>query len=103
MSYPYKETLEIAILTMYSMGSRLMTPFKRLGRSGMLGNKLHQLEGDGDIRDDLGDHWTAKNRKGERQDVVEQLQDLAAIKSARVTILRYARLIVPHHIPISIC
>ena len=64
------------------MGSRLMMPFKKLGR-----NK--KQEGDNDVRDDLGDHWTAKNRKGERQDIVEQLQDLAAIKSARVTILRY--------------
>ncbi|MBE3111301.1 MAG: hypothetical protein IMZ46_12450 [Acidobacteria bacterium] len=64
------------------MGSRLMMPFKKLGRSG------NKMQGDNDVRDDLGDHWTAKNRKGERQDVVEQLQDLAAIKSARVTILR---------------
>lgn len=103
MSYPHKAALEIAMLTMRSMGSRLMTPFKRLGRSGVLGNKLHQLEGHSDIRDDLGDHWTAKNRKGERQDVVEQLQDLAAIKSARVTILRYVRPISPHCLPISMC
>ena len=75
-------------LTKCRMGSRFMTPFKKLGKSGMLGNRLHQIEGENYVRDDLGDHWTAKNRKGERQDIIEQLQDLAAIKSARVTILR---------------
>lgn len=92
MSCRHGAPLKTAMLTVCSMGSRLMTPFKRLGRSGVLGNKGYQLESDRDIRDDLGDHWTAKNRKGERQDIVEQLQDLAAIKSARVTILRYVRL-----------
>jgi hypothetical protein len=68
-----------------------MTPVKRLGRSGILGNTMHQLEGDEDVRDDLRDHWTSKNRKEGRRKVVEQLQDLAAIKSVRVTILRYAQ------------
>lgn len=79
------------MLTTFRMGSRLMSPLKRLGRSGKLGNAMHQLEGDNEIRDELNDHWTAKNRKGERRDVIEQLQDLAAIKSVRVTILRYAQ------------
>ena len=67
----------------------MMSPFKKLARSGKLGNAMHQLEGDNEIRDEINDHWTAKNRKGERRDVIEQLQDLAAIKSVRVTILRY--------------
>lgn len=74
----------------------MMSPFKKLGRSGKLGNAMHQLEGDNEIRDELNDHWTAKNRKGERRDVIEQLQDLAAIKFVRVTILRYAQTRVPH-------
>lgn len=77
----------VSMLTTCRMGSRLMSPFKKLGRSGKLGSAMHQLEGDNEIRDELNDHWTAKNRKGERRDVIEQLQDLAAIKSVRVTLL----------------
>lgn len=37
--------------------------------------------------DDLDDHWTAKNHKLERKLVIEDLQDLAADRSVRVTIL----------------
>lgn len=37
--------------------------------------------------DDLDDHWTAKNHKAERKTVMEDLQDLAADRSVRVTIL----------------
>lgn len=37
--------------------------------------------------DDLDDHWTAKNHKAERKTVIEDLQDLAADRSVRVTIL----------------
>ena len=96
-----KRILVVLVLTMNRMGSRLMMPFKRLGGSGVLGKKMHQLEGDSDIRDDIGDHWTAKNRKGERQDVVEQLQDLAAIKSARVTLLRYSNPCLYTHVSLT--
>jgi len=42
-----------------------------------------------EILDDLDDHWTAKDHKDERRVVIEDLQDLAADKSVRVTILRY--------------
>jgi len=66
-----------------------MRPVKAVGKTGVLGTKLNQLDSGGDALDDLSDHWTAKAHKGERRDVVEQLQDLAAIKSVRVTILRY--------------
>ena len=74
---------------MDSLTSRLMDPVKALGRTGMFGKVMNNIDGGVEVLDDLNDHWTAKNRKGERQDIVEQLQDLAAIKSARVTILRY--------------
>ncbi|CAI4219364.1 unnamed protein product [Parascedosporium putredinis] len=70
------------------LSSRLMRPVKAVGKTGVLGAKLNQLDSGGDALDDLSDHWTAKAHKGERRDVVEQLQDLAAIKSVRVTILR---------------
>ncbi|KAK4218249.1 hypothetical protein QBC37DRAFT_437504 [Rhypophila decipiens] len=67
--------------------SRLMDPIKALGKFGMLGNFLNRLDGGVEVLDDLDDHWTAKNHKHERSIVVEDLQDLAAGKSIRVTIL----------------
>ncbi|CAJ2500578.1 Uu.00g034310.m01.CDS01 [Anthostomella pinea] len=67
--------------------SRLMDPIKALGKVGMLGNFLNHFDGGVEVLDDLDDHWTAKNHKDERKMVVEDLQDLAADKSVRVTIL----------------
>ncbi|KAM7193585.1 hypothetical protein V8F20_008358 [Naviculisporaceae sp. PSN 640] len=67
--------------------SRLMDPIKALGKFGLLGNFLNRLDGGVEVLDDLDDHWTAKNHKHERSIVVEDLQDLAAGKSIRVTIL----------------
>ncbi|KAI1473731.1 hypothetical protein F4774DRAFT_27215 [Daldinia eschscholtzii] len=67
--------------------SRLMDPIKALGKAGMLGNFLNRFDGGVEVLDDLDDHWTAKNHKDERRVVIEDLQDLAADKSVRVTIL----------------
>ncbi|KAI9871924.1 MAG: hypothetical protein M1830_002290 [Pleopsidium flavum] len=67
--------------------SRLMDPIKALGRAGMLGGFLNQFDGGVEILDDLDDHWTAKNHKAERNWFIEELQELAAEKSIRVTIL----------------
>ncbi|KAI0015874.1 hypothetical protein F4780DRAFT_785873 [Xylariomycetidae sp. FL0641] len=67
--------------------SRLMDPVKMLGRAGMLGNLLNKFDGGIEVRDDLDDHWTAKNHKEERRILVEDLQDLAADRSIRITIL----------------
>ncbi|KAI8959693.1 hypothetical protein F5Y11DRAFT_296787 [Daldinia sp. FL1419] len=67
--------------------SRLMDPIKALGKAGMLGNFLNRFDGGVEVLDDLDDHWTAKNHKDERRVVIEDLQDLAADKSIRVTIL----------------
>jgi PhoD related phosphatase len=39
------------------------------------------------LLDDLDDHWTAKHHKDERNWFIQELQDLAAEKSVRVTIL----------------
>ncbi|KAI0391292.1 hypothetical protein F5Y17DRAFT_17687 [Xylariaceae sp. FL0594] len=81
IAYPRLVWLE-TILT-----SRLMDPIKALGKFGLLRNFLNNFDGGVEVLDDLDDHWTAKNHKHERQLVIEDLQDLAADKSVRVTIL----------------
>lgn len=55
----------------------------------MLGGFLNRFDGGVEVLDDLDDHWTAKDHKDERKVLIEDLQDLAADKSVRVTILRY--------------
>jgi len=64
-----------------------MDPIKALGKFGLMRNFLNRFDGGVEVLDDLDDHWTAKNHKHERQLVIEDLQDLAADKSTRVTIL----------------
>lgn len=66
-----------------------MNPVKALGRTGMFGKLMNNIDGGVEVLDDLNDHWTAKNHKQERSIVIEDLQDLAIDKSLRVTILRY--------------
>jgi hypothetical protein len=65
-----------------------MDPVKALGRAGLFGGLLNKFDGSIEILDDLDDHWTSKKRKLERKWLVEDLQDLAAEKSVRITILR---------------
>ncbi|KPM45865.1 Uncharacterized protein AK830_g605 [Neonectria ditissima] len=67
--------------------SRLMNPVKALGRAGVFGKALNNIDGGVEVLDDLNDHWTAKNHKQERSVVIEDLQDLAIDKSVRITIL----------------
>jgi hypothetical protein len=67
-----------------------MDPVKALGRAGLLGkNLLNHLDGGVEILDDLDDHWTARHHKDERNWFVQELQNIAAEKSVRVTILGY--------------
>jgi hypothetical protein len=67
-----------------------MEPIKALGRVGLLGkNLLNHMDGGVEILDDLDDHWTARHHKDERNWFIQELQDLAAEKSVRVTILGY--------------
>src|SRR4051812_32482474 len=66
-----------------------MDPVKALGKLGLFGGLLNKVDGGVEVLDDLDDHWTAKNHKHERAVMIEDLQDLAADKSVRVTILRY--------------
>ncbi|KAG9233554.1 hypothetical protein BJ875DRAFT_378390 [Amylocarpus encephaloides] len=82
VAYPRMVWLE-NILT-----SRAMDPIKALSKAGLLGkNLLNHLDGGVEILDDLDDHWTAKHHKEERNWFIQELQDLAAEKSVRVTIL----------------
>ncbi|KAL2157154.1 hypothetical protein VTH06DRAFT_6375 [Thermothelomyces fergusii] len=67
--------------------SRVMDPVKALAKLGMFGGLLNRFDGGVEVLDDLDDHWTAKSHKRERSIVIEDLQDLAADKSVRVTIL----------------
>lgn len=67
-----------------------MDPIKAIGKAPMFGNLISTIDGGVEVLDDLNDHWTAKNHKEERRLLIEELQDLAADKSIRVTILRYA-------------
>ncbi|KAL7943277.1 hypothetical protein V8C42DRAFT_330225 [Trichoderma barbatum] len=67
--------------------SKLMTPVKALGRTGVLGKHLNNIDGGYEILDDLNDHWTAKSHKKERTIIIEDLQDLAIDRSVRITIL----------------
>ena len=69
--------------------SRMMDPVKALGRMGMFGKMMNNIDGGVEVLDDLNDHWTAKNHKQERSVVIEDLQDLAIDKSLRITLLRY--------------
>jgi hypothetical protein len=74
----------------YSLTSKAMEPIKMLGRAGLLGKSLlNHMDGGVEILDDLDDHWTAKHHKEERNWFIRELQDLAAEKSVRVTILGY--------------
>lgn len=61
-----------------------MTPVKALLGKGL----RNRLDGGVEILDDLDDHWTAKHHKDERAFLIEELQELAAEKSVRITILR---------------
>ena len=67
-----------------------MDPIKAIGRTNIFGNFMGHIDGGVEVLDDLNDHWTAKNHKTERKHLIEDLQDLAAEKSVRITILRYA-------------
>lgn len=81
IAYPRLNFLE-NILT-----SKVMDPIKAIGRTGALGGFVNKFDGGVEILDDLDDHWTAKHHKAERNWFIQELQELAAEKSVRVTIL----------------
>lgn len=78
------------ILNQTSLTSRMFEPVKALGRAGVLGKGLlNKFDGGVEVLDDLDDHWTARNHKEERNWFIQELQELAAGKSVRITILGY--------------
>lgn len=68
-----------------------MDPVKALGKAGIFSGLLNKFDGGVEMQSSLDDHWTAKMHKIERTWLIEDLQDLAADKSVRVTILRYGQ------------
>jgi len=67
--------------------SKIMDPIKALSRMGILGGLINNFDGGVELLDDLDDHWTAKNHKGERNFLIKSLQSIAAEMSVRITIL----------------
>jgi hypothetical protein len=86
--HPNKAKLMKQVWLENILTSRVLDPVKALSRAGMFSGLVNKFDGSVEILDDLDDHWTAKNHKTERTWLVEDLQDLAAEKSIRVTILR---------------
>lgn len=68
------------------MLKNFMNSRKSIGKAGMIGGLVNRSGGNVEVYDD---HWAGKHLKSERTWLVEDLQDLAAEKSVRVTILRY--------------
>ena len=84
--YPSLLCFDTLVNTECSLTSRAIEPIKFLGRAGLLGkNLLNHMDGGVEILDDLDDHWTAKHHKDERNWFVQELQDLAAERSVRIT------------------
>lgn len=67
-----------------AMLKNFMNSRKSIGKSGLLGGLVNRSGGNVEVYDD---HWAGKHLKSERTWLVEDLQDLAAEKSVRVTIL----------------
>ena len=68
--------------------SPLIAPIKFLNkRFGLAGAFFNQFDGKVDLLDDLDDHYTARQHKTERRELVQMLQNFSKKHSARVTIL----------------
>ncbi|KAL4881616.1 hypothetical protein BJY04DRAFT_227711 [Aspergillus karnatakaensis] len=67
-----------------AMVKNILNSRQSLGKAGLFGGLVNRHGTKVEIFDD---HWTAKHHKSERKYLIEDLQDLAAEKSIRVTIL----------------
>ena len=56
-------------------------------RFGVAGGLFNHFDGQVDLLDDLDDHYTARQHKRERKDLIIRLQDLAQDHNLRITIL----------------
>ncbi|KAK7689123.1 hypothetical protein QCA50_007814 [Cerrena zonata] len=82
IAYPRMVFLETALESKFN-------PLVALGRNGSLGLSgfVNKFNADAELLDDLNDHWTAKSHKRERNWLIEQLQNFAKVKHARVSLL----------------
>ncbi|KAL6710336.1 hypothetical protein ACN47E_009282 [Coniothyrium glycines] len=68
--------------------SPFIAPIKFLNkRFGWAGGFFNQFDGKVDLLDDLDDHYTARQHKTERRELIQMLQNFSKKFSARVTIL----------------
>ena len=68
--------------------SPIIAPIRLLNkRFGFAGGFFNQFDGQVDLLDDLDDHYTAKQHKVERRELIQRLQSFAHQHSIRVTIL----------------
>ncbi|OJD26540.1 hypothetical protein ACJ73_02083 [Blastomyces percursus] len=68
--------------------SPLIAPIRLLNkRFGVGGDFFNKFDGQVDLLDDLDDHYTARQHKHERRDMIQLLQQLSRKYSVRVTIL----------------
>lgn len=68
--------------------SPLLAPLRLLNkRFGVAGSLFNKFDGNIDLLDDLDDHYTAKQHKHERRELIIRLQQLSQKHSIRVTIL----------------
>ncbi len=70
------------------LSSPLIAPLRLLNkRFGVAGGLFNQFDGNVDLLDDLDDHYTARQHKPERRELILRLQKLAQQHAIRVTIL----------------
>jgi hypothetical protein len=70
------------------LSSPVIAPIRLLNkRFGLAGGFFNQFDGKVDLLDDLDDHYTAKQHKHERKELILRLQELSKEFSIRVTIL----------------
>lgn len=68
--------------------SPLIGPIRFLNkRFGVAGSFFNKFDGKPDLLDDLDDHYTARQHKKERKQLILSLQEIAAKHSVRITIL----------------
>ena len=56
-------------------------------RFGLAGSLFNHFDGQVDLLDDLDDHYTARNHKAERKDLILRFQELSLKHDIRITIL----------------
>lgn len=82
IAYPRLQWLENIL------SSPIIGPIRFLSkRFGVGGGLFNNFDGGVDLLDDLDDHYTAHQHKGERRQLVQRIQKLAKDRNVRVTIL----------------